>query len=858
MIVGRMKEAFSLFFQKIKCGLSLKLEYQVFADVLKSCASISDINLGKAIHSHVIRQGHESCQLVSKALLNMYAKCKALDDCQKLFHQIRYCDTVMWNIVLSGFASSRVHDPEALRLFCVMHAAQVPKLSTVTLAIIFPVCARYGGLSAGKSVHCYAAKAGLDSDTLVGNALVSMYAKSGLLLDASAVFDGILDKDVISWNAMIAGFIENQLIDDAFEMFQWMLKSKIAPNYATVVNILPPFACLKDNVGYWLGREIHSYVLRRTELATEITVINALLSFYLRIGQMEDAEILFNRMKFRDVVSWNSIIAGYASFGEWLKALELFHEFVDMEIMEPDPITVICILPACSQLCNLQSGKQIHGYVVRHSLLREDTTVQNALISFYSKCGCMEAALRTFLFMSKKDLISWNAILDAMSECETETQFIDLLYCMFRKGVRLDSVTILTIIRFCTAVSRLDKVKEAHGFSLRCGILFGDNEPNLGNALLDAYAKCGNLEYAYRTFENISGKKNLVTCNTMISGYVKYGSHEDADMIFQRTSDRDLTTWNLMVRVYAENDCPSQALSLFYEMQCNGLKPDVVSILSLLPVCAQLTSVSMLRQCHGYVIRACFPDVHLNGALLDVYSKCGNINCAYKLFQSSTKRDLVLFTAMVGGYAMHGMGEEAIEVFYHMLESGLRPDNVILTTVLSACSHAGIVDEGLKIFYSIEQVHHMKPSMEQYACLVDLLARGGRIKDAYSIATKMPIKANANVWGALLGACKIHNEVDIAQSVVDHLLEINTTDIGNYVAMSNLYAANASWNSVLEMRRLMRMGDLKKPAGCSWIEVEKRKNEFLAGDYSHPQRGIIYETLSILDLQMKEFYEHCT
>ncbi|XP_027169731.1 putative pentatricopeptide repeat-containing protein At5g08490 [Coffea eugenioides] len=850
-----MREAFSLFFHKLKCWSSFKLDYQVFADTLKSCAAKADVNLGKALHSHVIKQGHVSCQIVSKALLNMYAKCKALDDCEKLFWEIKNCDTVMWNIILSGFAGTRVHDTEAVRLFCDMHAAQELKLSTVTLAIILPVCTRYGGLSVGGCVHCYAKKAGLDSDTLVGNALVSMYAKLGLVMDAFAVFDGIVEKDVISWNAIIAGLMENHSVDDAFEMFQWMLRLKVPPNYATIVNVLPLCAHLEDTVGHWVGRQIHSYVLRRAELATEITVVNALLSFYLRIGQMEDAVTLFKRMKFRDLVSWNSIISGYDSCGQWLKAQELFHELVDMDVMGPDPITIVSVLPACGQLSDLQAGKQIHGYVVRHSLLCKDTSVQNALIRFYSNCGCKEAALNVFLLISRKDLISWNSILDALSENKYETQFIDLLHCLLSEGMRLDFITMLTVIQFFTTLSRIEKVREAHGFSIKYGILLGNKEPTLANALLDAYAKCGNLEYAYRIFEHMSGQKNLVTYNSMISGYAEFGSHEDAALIFQSMSERDLTTWNLMVRVYAENDCPSQAVSLFHKMQFCGVKPDSMSIMSLLPVCAKLASVNMLRQCHGYVIRACFADVHLKGALLDIYSKCGNIKSAYNLFQSASEKDLVLFTSMIGGYAMHGMGEGAVGAYYQMLESGLRPDNVIITTVLSACSHTGLVDEGLKIFESMQLVHHMKPSMEQYACLVDLLARGGRIKEAYSFATKMPIKANANVWGALLGACKIHNEVEMARSVVDRLSEIDSSDIGNYIAMSNLYASNSSWENVLKMRKLMRLRDLKKPAGCSWIEVENRKNEFLAGDYSHPHRCVIYETLGILDHQIREFYE---
>lgn len=274
--------------------------------------------------------------------------------------------------------------------------------------------------------------------------------------------------------------------------------------------------------------------------------------------------------------------------------------------------------------------------------------------------------------------------------------------------------------------------------------------------------------------------------------------------------------------------------------------------MSFLPVCAQMASVHLVKQCHGYAIRAGFKDCRLNGTLLDVYAKCGTIMSAYKLFHFSTHKDLVMFTAMVSGYAMHGMGEEALMVFSHMLELGVKPDHVIITAVLSACSHSGLVNEGLKIFYSIEKVHGFKPTMEQYACVVDLLARGGRLNDAYSFATRMPVEANANVWGTLLGACRTHHEVELGCLVADRLFEIEANNIGNYVVMSNLYAADARWDGVVEVRKLMRTRDLKKPAGCSWIEVERRKNIFVAGDSTHPQRSHIYNTLCTLDQQIKE------
>lgn len=850
--MGTMKEALSLLLQRTNCLISNEPSYQVFADVLKSCAAISDIRLGKSFHAHVIKQGYNACLLISKALLNMYAKCRALDDCHKLFDEITGRDTVTWNTLLSGFAGSGRHDRTVMRLFNTLHAAGDPKSSAVTLAIVIPACTRSGTQGARRSVHAYAIKSGMESQTLVGNSLVSMYAKSGLVLDASAVFGEISDKDVVSYNAAIAGLAENKLLEDAFKLFIEMIKGTVKPNYATIANILPICAALANSGIDRLGKEIHCYVLRRADLENEIIVINSILSFYLKVGRIQEAESLFERMKFRDSVSWNSMIAGYAPNDQWLKALETFRQLVSRKMIGLDSITIISILPVCAHLSNLQAGKEIHGYIFRHPALYEDTSIGNALIKFYAKCCRAEAAFRTFSLVRQKDLISWNTMLDVLGINLLVTHFADLLCLMFVEGVKPDAITILTVVHLCASLSRINNVKESHGFSLRSGILHGDAEPTLGNALLDAYAKCRNMEYASKLFDSLSGKRNVVTCNSMISGYLEHCSFDDANTIFESMSERDITTWNLMIRGHAQNECPGEALNLFHELQHHGLRPDFMTIMSIFPVCGQMASVHLLRQCHCYIIRACFEDAHLTAALLDVYSKCGSIKNAYKIYQSTPQKDLVVFTAMVGGFAMHGMSKEAIRVFDFMLGCGIKPDHVVITAVLSACRHAGLIHEGLLIFNSIDKVHHMKPSMEQYACVIDLLGRGGQIKEALSLLNNMPIASNANLWGTLLGACRTHHDVDMGHVVADHLLRIETADIGNYVVLSNLYAADARWDGVLEMRRLMKMRDLKKPAGCSWIEVGRSKNIFVAGDYSHPDRSLIYSTLRHLDEQIKE------
>ncbi|CAJ1974737.1 unnamed protein product [Sphenostylis stenocarpa] len=850
---ARHREALSLFHRSLKGYEAFKPDYTVLAAILKSCSALLAPKLGRALHSYVVKQGHVFCQVTNKGLLNMYAKCGMLDDCLKLFDKLNHCDPVTWNIVLSGFSGSNKCDSDVMRVFKMMHSSGEALPNSISVATVLPVCARLGDLDVGLCVHGYVIKSGFEQDTLGGNALVSMYAKCGLVSrDAYAVFDDIVYKDVVSWNAMISGLAENGLVEDAFLLFRSMVKGPTQPNYATIANILPVCSLFDKSVAYRCGRQIHSYVQHWPELSANVSVCNALISFYLKVGQMREAEALFWTMDSRDLVTWNTIVAGYTSNGEWLKALHLFRNLVSLGTILPDSVTMVSILPACAQLKNLQVGKQIHAYTFRYPFLFYDTAIGNALVSFYAKCGNKEEAYHTFSMIARKDLISWNSIFDAFGEKRYHSRFINLLHRMLKLEIRPDSVTILTLIRFCVSLLSVEKVKEIHNYSIRTGYLLSDTAPTVGNAILDAYTKCGNMEYANKMFQNLSEKRNMVTCNSLISGYVGLGSHHEANMIFSGMSQTDSTTWNLMVRVYAENYCLEQAHRLFHALQAQGMKPDTVTIMSFLPVCTQMASVHLLSQCHGYIIRSCFNDLHLEVALLDAYAKCGLIGHAYMIFQSSADKDLVMFTAMIGGYAMHGMSEEALRIFSHMLKLGIQPDHIIFTSILSACSHAGRVDEGLKIFYSIEKLHGMKPTVEQYACVVDLLARGGRISEAYSLVTSLPIEANANLWGTLLGACKTHHEVELGRVVANQLFKIEASNIGNYIVLSNLYAADARWDGVMEVRRMMRNKDLKKPAGCSWIEVERTNNVFVAGDCSHPQRSIIYSTVHTLDQQVKE------
>ncbi|KAH7681436.1 Tetratricopeptide-like helical domain-containing protein [Dioscorea alata] len=833
-------------FHRMHCDV-IRPDCLALAAVVKSSAVLLLHGFGRSLHGFAIKGGYVVIAAVAKALMDMYARFDELCDSHLQFAEMDWRDSVSWNILLSGYAHAELN-VQVMNLFCLMHAQgdEDAKPNAITIAVVLPVCAKTRSLKSGQIVHAYAIRTGLESETLVGNALLSMYAKCGSVRDeAHYVFNHIGCKDVISWNSMISGYSEQGFFAEAFQIFKQMISSSFKPNHATVATILPICALVEN--GYHCGKEIHSYVLR-SGIENDLSSNNALLTYYSKIGDMGIAESIFANMQVRDLVSWNTMITGYTMNGRPLRALGLLHELL-LTGMEPDSITLLGALSACAQLHNVKEGKKIHNYVLQHPKLCPETSIGNALISFYAKCDKLDDALKTFTGMQRRDLISWNSMTTAYADNDQWEKLADLLNKMSNEGVQPDSVTILSVLQGSTFLG-IEKVREVHGYSLRTGII---SKLTVGNAILDAYAKCGSIESAFRIFMSLTGK-NVITGNTMISGYLKHGYSDDAERVFNEMCDRDLTSWNLMVQGYAQHDFNDRAICLFREFQAKGMRPDTVSIMSILPACARLASVCLVRQCHGYKTRASFDDLQLEVALLDAYSKCGSVNDAYKLFHASPQKDLVTFTAMIGCYAMHGMAGEALMIFFDMLELNIKPDHVIFTTLLSACSHAGLVDEGWKLFRSIDTTFNIRPTMEHYACMVDLLARRGRLREAYEFIMDMPCKPNASVWGSLLGACKMHGEVEVGQLAADNLLNVEGRNIGNYVVMSNIYAAGGKWDSVEQMRKMMKAKDLKKPAGCSWIEVDSKRHVFVAADLSHPNRSSIYDILVTLDQQIKELY----
>jgi pentatricopeptide repeat protein len=279
-----------------------------------------------------------------------------------------------------------------------------------------------------------------------------------------------------------------------------------------------------------------------------------------------------------------------------------------------------------------------------------------------------------------------------------------------------------------------------------------------------------------------------------------------------------------------------------------------MTITSVLSACARLSALKHGKEIHHYIIRFWFEShVFVGSALIDMYSKCGSIEVARHLFDKLSERNIVSWNAMIAGYAMHGHGEDALSLFHQMQQADIDPDHITFIALLSACSHAGLIDEGWHYFISMSREYHITPKVGHYSCMVDLLGRAGRLDEAREFIDKMPFEPNADVWGALLGACRIHSNIELGKFVAERLFELQPENPGFYVVMSNIYAAAGRWEDVEKVRTMMKDRGLKRRPGCSWIEVKDKVHAFNVGDKSHPQSEEIYAMLDHLGGQMKKF-----
>lgn len=557
---------------------------------------------------------------------------------------------------------------------------------------------------------------------------------------------------------------------------------------------------------------------------------------------------VFDQIPQPNLYTWNTLIRAFASSPKPIQGLLVFIQMLHESQRFPNSYTFPFVIKAATEVSSLLAGQAIHGMVMKASF-GSDLFISNSLIHFYSSSGDLDSAYLVFSKIVEKDIVSWNSMISGFVQGGSPEEALQLFKRMKMENARPNRVTMVGVLSACAKKIDLEFGRWACDYIERNGI---DINLILSNAMLDMYVKCGSLEDARRLFDKME-EKDIVSWTTMIDGYAKVGDYDAARRVFDVMPREDITAWNALISSYQQNGKPKEALAIFRELQLNkNTKPNEVTLASTLAACAQLGAMDLGGWIHVYIKKQGIKlNFHLTTSLIDMYSKCGHLEKALEVFYSVERRDVFVWSAMIAGLAMHGHGRAAIDLFSKMQETKVKPNAVTFTNLLCACSHSGLVDEGRLFFNQMRPVYGVVPGSKHYACMVDILGRAGCLEEAVELIEKMPIVPSASVWGALLGACRIYGNVELAEMACSRLLETDSNNHGAYVLLSNIYAKAGKWDCVSRLRQHMKVSGLEKEPGCSSIEVNGIIHEFLVGDNSHPLSTEIYSKLDEIVARIK-------
>lgn len=370
--------------------------------------------------------------------------------------------------------------------------------------------------------------------------------------------------------------------------------------------------------------------------------------------------------------------------------------------------------------------------------------------------------------------------------------------------------------------------------------------------MVAAYVQRRMMEKAKELFDMMPCR-NVASWNTMLTGYAQAGMLDEARAVFDGMPQKDAVSWAAMLAAYSQGGLSEETLQLFIKMGRCGEWVNRSAFACVLSTCADIAALECGMQLHGKLIKAGYGlGWFVGNALLAMYFKCGNTEDACNAFEEMEERDAVSWNTVIAGYARHGFGKDALEVFDTMRTTSTKPDNITLVGVLAACSHSGLVEKGISYFHSMHRDFGVTAKPEHYTCMIDLLGRAGRLDEAQNLMKDMPFEPDATMWGALLGASRIHRNSELGRRAAEKIFELEPENAGMYVLLSNIYASSGKWRDVGEMRIMMEERGVKKVPGFSWIEVQNKVHTFSVGDCVHPEKEKIYAFLEDLDMRMKK------
>lgn len=629
---------------------------------------------------------------------------------------------------------------------------------------------------------------------------------------------------------MISGYSQCRRYTEALTLASFMHRSCVKLNEISFSAVLS--ACARSG-SLLLGKQVHSLLLKsgyerfclqgsallhfyvrccgilEAELVFEElrdgnhVLWSLMLAGYVQRDMMGDAMEIFEKMPVRDVVAWTTLISGYAKREDGCeRALDLFWCMRRSSEVLPNEFTLDCVIRICARLRVLYVGKVVHGLCIKNSF-DVDKSIGGALAEFYCDCDAVDDAKRVY---------------ESMGGVACLNVANSLIGGLISTG-RIEEAELIFY-----------ELREKNSISF--------------NLMIKGYAMSGQFEKSKRLFEKMS-LKSLTSLNTMISVYSKNGELDEAVKLFDKTKgERSSVTWNSMMSGYIHNGQHNEALNLYVTMRRLSVEYSRSTFSVLFRACSCLCSFQQGQLLHAHLTKTPFQaNVYVGTALIDFYSKCGRLADAQRAFTSIFSPNVAAWTALINGYACHGLGSEAILLFHSMLAQGVVPNAATFVSVLSACSHAGLVDKGLEIFHSMQRCYRVTPTIEHYTCVVDLLGRSGHVKEAEEFVVQMPIEADWVIWVALLNAAWFWKDIEVGERAAEKLLSLDPNPISAFVILSNMYAILGRWGQKTRIRKRLQSLELRKDPGFSWVELNNNIHVFSVEDKNHPCSDVIYATV---------------
>lgn len=606
------KEVISLYHEMQ--SQDLRLTSFIFPPVLRACSGLSNVLIGRKVHGRIIKGGFGPDAVVETSLLQMYGEGGSLEDARQVFDGMSTRDVIAWSLMVSSCIQCKRADI-GLEIFSQMSTENIMPDSVIMLNAT-QACAELGFLKQARSVHGYIVRRWTAVDEPLENSLIAMYSRCGCLDHADKLFRNASQQSVASWTAMISCYNEKSCYREALGVFARMLRCEVEPNCVTMMTVL--FSCTR--LGFLReGKSVHGFILRRSLDPESSFTGTALINFYASFRKLGTCCNVFEAMQQKTTVSWNSLIAVCSQNGSSSKASRLFIG-MQKDGITPDSFTLSSTLPACGHLGDLSLGFQIHAFIAKTGF-QLNKFVHNSLIDMYCKCGSTDTAYRIFEEIEGKDTVTWNAMMSGFCQNGYPTEAIRLFDQMYSEGIQRDAATFLGAIQACSHLGYLRKGRWTHHKIVTCG---WKKDIRLETALINMYARCGDLFMARKVFDNMS-QKNVVSWSSIISGYGMHGLAEDA-------------------------------VALFSQMVASWIRPNEVTFMSILSACSHsglveegLLYFDLMKQ--GFGIE---PRLEHHACVVDLLSRAGHVDRAYKLIESMPEEpDASIWRSLLHGCRFH-------------------------------------------------------------------------------------------------------------------------------------------------------------------------------------------------------------